>query len=315
MSESDVQSVMQNSSRKPIRRDAVLAIAATNNNVTAAIELVCNGTFLAAGSKLQAPAGSEAVYASCGQLFETCKICFDATKSTRLEPCQHLLCTGCADIIMKQQQSLGSRYQAPKCPFCRSSITGTGWISVGTEAGAGGADWGASAVAADAGAEEAHRMQTRSTSGVTEYWIPPMLRELSHEEELEDEVIDLRVQRAAAVAEGSGGHGAAAAPPTPGHTAPFPSWYCNVGSANHSASNRIIQESAPGTFLAHEYSTAGGAPTIELYANCQGVVKQCTIRVKLINNVRIYEFNDTDFVSMEQAVQYTLLTLNHSTSF
>merc|ERR1719272_707937 len=51
MSESDVQSVMQNSSR-PIRRDAVLAIAATNNNVTAAIELVGNGTFLAAGSKL-----------------------------------------------------------------------------------------------------------------------------------------------------------------------------------------------------------------------------------------------------------------------
>lgn len=161
-------------------------------------------------------------------------------------------------------------------------------------------------------------------------------RELSHEEELEDEVVDLRTQRAAAIAEGGGGGGAAAQPQpdppsdrtpprrswrrlalaAPDHGARFPPWYCNVGPANHPAYNRIIRESAPGTFLAHEAPVAGGgATTVELYANCQGVAKQCTIRVKQINNVRVYDFNDTDFDSVEQAVQYTLQTLNHGTPF
>ena len=377
MSERDIEQVMQ-SKRSPIRRDAVLSLCLSGGNVPLAIQLCSSNSTAAAAaaaavncgkvhklldSSVQAPAGSEAVYEAVGQLFETCKICVDATKDTRLEPCHHLLCSGCADMVAKH-----SGGQAPKCPFCRTTITGTGWVCV-------------------AGEEETKALppppppRPLPACGYTAE-CPDNLRVLSQEEELEEEVVDLRVQRASAVqhvpptgvtetapaaatppttsgratelwppqnwraaglnaaAQPSGGQPSGVPLPSPRqqlaaaaeavasgesgsllsalartdgrgsssqhqHQHQHQAWYVASGQMDAPACERLVRESASGSFLVLE--PASGS-MLHLYANCRGgVVKICPIRATAAS---AYEFNDTDFASLDHAVQYALLMLN-----
>uniref|UniRef100_A0A0A9XHZ0 E3 ubiquitin-protein ligase CBL n=1 Tax=Lygus hesperus TaxID=30085 RepID=A0A0A9XHZ0_LYGHE len=62
------------------------------------------------------------LYCEMGSTFQLCKICAEADKDVRIEPCGHLLCTPC---LTSWQDSEGQG-----CPFCRAEIKGTEQIVV-----------------------------------------------------------------------------------------------------------------------------------------------------------------------------------------
>jgi len=65
------------------------------------------------------------IYCQMGSSFQLCKICSENEKDTRIEPCNHLMCSEClAQWQMKDTSS------SPTCPFCRCEIRGTQKIFV-----------------------------------------------------------------------------------------------------------------------------------------------------------------------------------------
>nr|KAF6285335.1 Cbl proto-oncogene C [Myotis myotis] len=62
------------------------------------------------------------LYWAMNSTFELCKICAEANKDVRIEPCGHLLCSRC---LAAWQQS-----DSQACPFCRSQIKGREVVSI-----------------------------------------------------------------------------------------------------------------------------------------------------------------------------------------
>ncbi|XP_014392853.1 PREDICTED: E3 ubiquitin-protein ligase CBL-C [Myotis brandtii] len=62
------------------------------------------------------------LYWAMNSTFELCKICAEANKDVKIEPCGHLLCSRC---LAAWQQS-----DSQTCPFCRSQIKGREVVSI-----------------------------------------------------------------------------------------------------------------------------------------------------------------------------------------
>lgn len=59
------------------------------------------------------------IYCEMGSSFQLCKICIENEKDTRIEPCNHLICSDCLSQWQSKDASV-----APTCPFCRCDIKG-----------------------------------------------------------------------------------------------------------------------------------------------------------------------------------------------
>ena len=63
------------------------------------------------------------LYMDIDSTFQLCKICCDKDKSTRLEPCGHLLCQRCFDCVQSVSRKNGQH--ETRCPFCNQGVRST----------------------------------------------------------------------------------------------------------------------------------------------------------------------------------------------